>query len=115
METPFGIKTAPAAYSRFMDIALSGLKWQRCLVYLDDILVFSKTFEQHLTDLDDVFSRLRDNGISLKAKKCEFCIDKIIYLGFQLSKEGIAPDPLKIKAVENMPLPASKKDVKTFT
>src|SRR4051794_22423387 len=64
---PFGIKTGPAYYARLMDAILAGLRWQCCLVYIDDILVFSPTFEAHIADLNSVFDRLDQAGIRLKA------------------------------------------------
>ncbi|CAF4802655.1 unnamed protein product, partial [Rotaria socialis] len=70
---PFGHSNAPATFQRLMDIVPAGIKWQSCLVYIDDIIVFSPTFEQHIHDLSTVFDRLTNAGLTLKASKCDFC------------------------------------------
>ena len=78
---PFGLSNAPATFQRLMDIVLAGIKWQSCLVYIDDIVVFSPTFEQHIQDLSNVFTRLVSAGLTLKASKCDFCRKELKYLG----------------------------------
>jgi transposase InsO family protein len=97
-----------------MDATLAGLKWQCLLVYLDDIIIFSPTFEQHLLDLRAVFERLRQARIQLKPSKCNFCLNEIKYLGHIVSKDGIAADPDKVKAIKDMPVPTNVKEVRTF-
>ena len=67
---PFGLKNAPATFSRLMGTVLRGLLWKKCLVYLDDIIVFSSTFEEHVERLGQVFDRLRQANLKLKPKKC---------------------------------------------
>ena len=69
---PFGLCNAPATFQRAMDLALSQYNWQKCLVYLDDIIIFSKTFDQHVQDVQAVLSVLQQTGIGLKLKKCDF-------------------------------------------
>ena len=70
---PFGLTNAPATFQRLMDLVLSGLTWSVCLVYLDDVIIFSTTFEDHLAHLQQVFERLGQAGLTLKASKCHFC------------------------------------------
>ena len=70
---PYGLTNAPATFQRLMDIVLAGLKWQCCLVYIDDVVIYSPTFEQHLVDLEKVFQALSDAQLTLKASKCCFC------------------------------------------
>ena len=111
---PFGLCNGPATFQRFMDIALAGIKWKSCLVYLDDIIVFSPTFEQHLLDLEEVFTRLKNNKLSLKASKCYFCQKSLVYLGHLISEDGIAPDPEKIRAIIEMPTPKDKTELRSF-
>ena len=82
---PFGLKNAPATFQRALDIILSGLRWQVCLIYLDDVIVFSKDMEQHLDHLDQVLSLLRDAGVSLKLRKCSFFQSRVTYLGHVIS------------------------------
>jgi hypothetical protein len=96
---PFGLTNAPATFQRLMDIVLAGLKWQCCLVYIDDIIVFSTTFEQHLHDLRKVFNALSDANLTLKASKCHFCLPEIKYLGHLVTPEGIKPDPELVSTV----------------
>ncbi len=110
----FGLCNAPATFQRLMDLVLSGLNWNSCLVYIDDILVFSRTFEDHLEDLEAVFLRLLQYGLKLKPKKCTFAKDSVPFLGHIISAEGIKPDPEKIKVIENYPPLASALDVQRF-
>lgn len=70
-------------------------------VYLDDIVVASSTFEQHLADLKEVLERLKAAGLSLKLKKCQFCLSELTFLGYSVTASGIKPDMDKIKAVKS--------------
>ena len=78
---PFGLKNAPATFQRALDIILSGVRWQTCLVYLDDVIVFSRTIDEHIANLDIVLLLLRNAGVSLKLSKCAFFQTKVDYLG----------------------------------
>ena len=69
---PFGLTNAPATFQRLMECTLRGLTWQICLIYLDDVIVFSRTFQEHLNNLQLVFDRFRKAGIKLKLSKCQF-------------------------------------------
>ncbi len=111
---PFGLKTAGATFQRFMDAVLAGLKWKCLLVYLDDIVIFSDTFEQHLIDVKEVFSRLRASGLQLNKTKCHFLKDKFAYLGHIVSEKGIEPDPKKIEAIINMKIPENAADIRSI-
>jgi hypothetical protein len=82
---PFGLCNAPATFQRFMDATMAGLKWKTLLVYMDDIIVFSATFNEHLNDLEEVFIRLKDANITLNLNKCSFFRKKIKYLGHTIS------------------------------
>eukprot|EP00923_Selenidium_pygospionis_P053678 GHVN01093313.1.p1 GENE.GHVN01093313.1~~GHVN01093313.1.p1 ORF type:complete len:113 (+),score=0.57 GHVN01093313.1:269-607(+) len=75
---PFGLTNAPATFQRLMDLTLAGAKWVYCLVYLDDIIVFSRTFDEHLRHLKDLFGRLKQVRLKLSAKKCFCCCPKIL-------------------------------------
>jgi len=77
---PFGLNNATATFQRALDILLSGLKWQVCLVYLDDVIMFSASAEQHVRDVDVVFTRLREAGVTLKLEKCTWFSDEVEYL-----------------------------------
>ena len=67
---PFGLCNAPATFQRLMDLVLAGLQWNNCLIYLDDVLIIGKTFEEHLSNLNLVFNRLREVGLKFKLSKC---------------------------------------------
>ena len=82
---PMGLVNAPGSFQRAMNLILHGLTWKSCLVYLDDIIIFSNTFEKHLERLDLVFSRLLKANIQLKLSKCQFCCDSVNYLGHVVS------------------------------
>ena len=97
-----------------MECVLRGLNWQICLIYIDDIIIFSKTFEEHLQHLHLVFSRLRQANIKLKLSKCHFAYPKVTYLGHIVSRLGTQPDPDKISAVQNFPVPKKLKDLRSF-
>ena len=111
---PFGLCNAPATFQRLMDLVLSGLQWSQCLVYLDDIIVLGKTFDDHLLNLAAVFDRLRDAGLKLKPSKCAFFRRQVQYLGHVISREGVAADPTKIEKVANWPTPTSTREVQQF-
>lgn len=111
---PFGLTNAPATFQRLMDIVLAGLKWKCCLVYLDDIIVYSTTFEQHLQDLRNVFIALAEANLTLKATKCNFCRREMKYLGHIITSDGIKPDPALIETVVKFEIPQKIKDVQAF-
>ena len=111
---PFGLCNAPATFQRLMDLVLAGLQWYNCLVYLDDILIIGKTFDDHLHNLRLVFERLREAGLKLKPSKCAVCRKQVTYLGHIVSRDGIATDPEKTNKVECWPTPTSKKQVQQF-
>lgn len=89
--TPYGLCNAGATYQRMIDIALSGLPDDRILAYMDDMVVFSKSFSEYLQDLQQIFRRLRYSSISLKLSKCVFASERVNFLGFTLSAAGIQP------------------------
>ena len=111
---PFGLCNAPATFQRLMQVVLAGLEWKCCFVYLDDILVCSKTFEEHMEHLRLVFERLRRAGLTLKPKKCCFLREEVQYLGHVISKRGILPDPEKTQKVREFPIPTDVTRVRQF-
>ena len=98
---PFGLSNAPATFSRLMEMVLRGINWERCLVYLDDIIVFGRSFDQALTNLVQVFKRLRQSGLRLKPSKCSLFQNSVKFLGHVVSKDGVACDPEKIDCVRD--------------
>lgn len=111
---PFGLCNAPATFERMMDNVLRGLKWKTCLCYLDDIVVFSSDFDTHLERLKQVLTCLTSAGLQLNLKKCRFAARKLTILGHVVSKDGILPDPDKLRAVAEFPKPATLKDLRSF-
>jgi hypothetical protein len=81
---PFGLRNAPATFQSFVDITLSGLTWKTCLVYLDDIIVFSKTPAEHMAHMDAVLKRLYRAGLTLNLKKCHFFKETVDYFGHMI-------------------------------
>ena len=94
---PFGLCNAPATFQRLMDLILAGVQWSRCLVYLDDVIVIGRDFDEHLSNLSVVLQKLRESGLQLKPAKCVLCRESVSYLGHTVSREGIATDPEKTK------------------
>lgn len=111
---PFGLCNAPAVFQRLMNGVLAGLLWVNCLVYLDDVNLFTSTFDEHLEKLRDVFERFRQAGLKLKAKKCVFGASKLKFLGHVVAREGVMPDPEKVTKLRNYPEPRSVNEVRQF-
>ena len=110
----FGLCNAPSSFSRAMACCLEGLNWEIALCFLDDIIVFSRTFEEHLTRLRKVLSRLREYNLKLKPKKCKFLQSSVSYLGHVVSAEGISADPKKIDSIQNWTRPSTATQVRSF-
>lgn len=111
---PFGLCSAPATFQRMMDTVLSGLKWQSCLVYLDDVVIFSATFEQHIERLRLVLEAIRSANLTIKPEKCQFAFEELRFLGHVISAQGVRPDPEKTAAVAKFSTPIDKKSVRRF-
>ena len=109
---PFGLCNAPATFQRLMERSMGDMNLRDCLIYLDDIVVFSSTFEEHLERLEAVFQRLQINNLKLKASKCEFFKRECTYLGHVVSEQGIRTDPSKIETVRNWPVPRNVKEIR---
>jgi hypothetical protein len=109
---PFGLTGAPATFTRLMNIVLGGLDF--CLVYLDDIIVHSTTFEEHIQQLDQVFSHLEAANLKLKPSKCKLFQDMVKFLGHIVNSEGVATDPGKVQKVVDWPTPTSVTEVRSF-
>lgn len=111
---PFGLKNAPATFQRLMDNVLTGLQGNVCFVYLDDIVIYAQTLNEHKQKLTQVFERIREAGLSLQPDKCEFFKRELTYLGHIISDKGVRPNPEKIKAIEQYPVPKNHKQIKQF-
>ena len=111
---PFGLTNALATFQRFMETCLGEMHLKWCIIYLHDIIVFSRTPEEHIERLRGVFLKLAAAGLRLKPSKCEFFKSKVNYLGHIVSKEGIETDPKKIEATEKWPVPKTVTEVRSF-
>ena len=111
---PFGLINAPATFQRLMESCLGDLHLKYSIIYLDDIIIFSKTPGEHLKRLRSVFKKLDETGLRLKPSKCEFFRPQLEYLGHVVSKEGIETNPKKIAAIVNWPRPMTVTQVQSF-
>ena len=110
----FGLTNAPATFQRLMERCMGELHLKECLIYLDDIIIFSKSFDEHLLRLENVFRQLEEHGLKLKSSKCEFFRTKVQYLGHIVSDQGIQTDPDKIAALKQWPTPSNLKQLRSF-
>ena len=92
---PFGLTNSGASFHRLMGHILRGLEYRYALIYIDDIIMFSKSVDEHLPHLEEVFKRLRETNIKLNPKKCNFVKQKVEYLGHVITPKGVEPDPAK--------------------
>ena len=112
---PFGLCNAPATFQRFVNNLLnSNNLLDYCSAKIDDLLIYSKTFDEHLKHVDNVLKSIKEKNARLKLKKCDFGGDNVVYLGNIISKEGILPDPAKIQSVLNFKNPENVKDIRSF-
>ena len=111
---PFGLVNAPSTFQRLMESVLVGLSGEKCIVYIDDILVPGATWPEHLQNLRQVFERLRSANLRLKSKKCRLAEREVEYLGYVISEDGLSTDPEKIRAVREFPVPHDVKTLRSF-
>ena len=96
---PFGLKRVPATFQQLMIKILGPYLYNFVMVYLDDIIIFSQTIEEHLQHMRKVLEALRQARFKLKLEKCEFAKKQLKYLGFIVGEFGIKPDPEKVRAI----------------
>ncbi|GBM00128.1 Retrovirus-related Pol polyprotein from transposon 297 [Araneus ventricosus] len=111
---PFGLCNAPATFERLMETVLRGLTSEACLVYLDDIIIVGRTFQEHLNNIRKVFQRLQKANLKLSPKKCRFFRKEVSYLGHIISADGVKTDPEKTKAVVDWPRSETVHDLRSF-
>lgn len=111
---PFGLTNAPATFNRLMTEVFRQHLDDFVLVFFDDILVYSKTTEEHQQHVRQILELLRQNQLYAKRSKCTFFTEKVDYLGFIISKDGVSTDPSKIEAVVAWPIPKSVREVRGF-
>jgi transposase InsO family protein len=111
---PFGLTNAPASFQHFINDALRPFLDRFATAYLDDILIYSETLEEHKDHVRQILQRLTEHGLHLKPEKCEFFKDEVKYLGLIIGREGIKMDPGKMKTVRDWPTPENLHDVRSF-
>ena len=111
---PFGLSGAPATFQRSMNLLLRGLTWEKCLVYMDDVLIFGRTLKEHNERLQEVFQRFSDAGVKLSVEKCHFLEKEVRYLGHVISYDGIKTDPVKTECIRKYERPSTSAELKSF-
>ena len=110
----FGLTNAPACFMRAMHLVLKGLCWSDCLVYLDDIIIFGRTLQEHRERLSLVLSRLSEAGLKINPKKCKLLSEQVVVLGHVVTQDGISTDPEKVKVISEWPVPENESQLKAF-
>lgn len=111
---PFGLCNAPSTFQRLMERLFGDCRYQSVLLYLDDVIVFSSSVQQHLERLDQVFSRLESQGLKVKLSKCHFFQKRVKYLGHVVSAEGVSTDPDKVAVVRDWIQPSNLAELRSF-
>lgn len=111
---PQGITGAPATFQRLMEKAVGDMHLLQVIVYLDDIIVFGRTLEEHEERLLKVLDRLRECGLKVSIDKCQFCQSQVRYVGHIVSAAGVSPDPAKVEAVTRWKMPTDLKSLRSF-
>ena len=111
---PFGPATPPATFMLSMSIVFSGMLYNSCLVYLDDIIIFGLTYIAHNQRLESVLKRLQNTNLKLKPTKCYFGKMSVAFLGHIISDKGISTDSEKLKRIQEWPRPRNQDDIRLF-
>jgi hypothetical protein len=114
LRLPFGLRNAPATFHRAIDIILSGVKWKTCSVYLDDVIVFSKSKKDHLTHVAEALTLPGNAGLSLKLKKCHFFAETVDYLGHVIRPGRLNVAEKNTTALKTAPLPRTQTELRSF-
>src|SRR5436190_19763325 len=109
---PFGLCNAPGTFQRLMNFVLQDFLGKFVAVYLDDIIIYSRTFEQHIDHIQLIFEALRTATLKIKLKKGFFCFPNIAFLGYIVGRNGISPDPTKVEKIKNFPEPTNLKELR---
>ena len=110
---PQGLKNSSPIFQAFVDNVLGKLKWDKVINYIDDLIIYSPTIEQHFHDLREVLTTIKQAGLHLKAEKCFFFRTRISFLGHVVSEQGVEPDPNRIKCILEAN-PVKKKDIQSW-
>ena len=109
---PFGLRNAPPTFQRFVNMVLHGV--ENIFVYIDDIIIFSRTYDEHIIHLDTVFQRLHQHGLIINTVKSKFFRTKVEYLGYEFSPLGYQPLESAWPNIEKFPVPKDRMDVQSF-
>ena len=111
---PFGLKNAPGTFQRLMDEILREYIGEFVIVYLDDIMIYSKDFEEHVEHIDKVLNKLRENNMIIKLKKCKFGERNIEFLGHIVGRDGLKPDEKKVEKIKKIKIPETITEIRSF-
>lgn len=111
---PFGLKNAPATFQRLMNTVLRGLVGVICFVYMDDIIVYSTSLQEHYDNLAKILNALEKANLKVQLNKSEFLQKEVAFLGHIVNEDGVKPNPDKIEAIKNWPTPKTEKEIKSF-
>jgi transposase InsO family protein len=111
---PFGLSSSPAVFQTVLQKIFSKLAFKFLVIYMDDILLFSRSFEDHITHLEQTFKVLRDNNLKLNGNKCNFAVSSVPYLGHVISKDGVKTSPTNTESIRSFPKPSCVKEVQRF-
>jgi hypothetical protein len=114
LRVPFGLKNAPGFFQRVMDNILGKYRWDFVLAYIDDVVIFSKSFEEHLTHLQKIFDLFEEAGLTLSESKCHFGYASVNILGHRITRFGLATQTEKVKAIKDLPFPTTLSDAWTI-
>lgn len=111
---PFGLKNSPSIFQRALDDILRDHIGKICYVYIDDIIVFSRSESEHASHLSTIFETLSKANMKVQIDKCEFFKEEVDFLGFTISKNGVTTNPIKVKTIENFPAPKTLRELRSF-